>query len=140
MELMSDDGTPLLPHPYRYDIATLQYPDSLSTSRVPIPPKSFEDTPFTYVDTKDGLFSLLDKLRQSEEIAIDLEYHSYRSYYGFVCLMQISTRHEDFVVDCLVPDIRENLEELNEVFTDPTKIKASHRFLGNRWIFSHVAN
>jgi exosome complex exonuclease RRP6 len=138
MELINDDATLVQTHPYRYEIATLQYPDSISTSRVPIPPKSFEITPFTCIDTKEGLFSLLDKLGQSEEIAIDLEHHSYRSYYGFVCLMQISTRHEDFVVDCLVPEIRENLEGLNEVFTDPTKIKASRRFLGKS-SFSHLA-
>ncbi|KIM28466.1 hypothetical protein M408DRAFT_308391 [Serendipita vermifera MAFF 305830] len=113
-------------HPYQHEITTLQYPDFVYTSRPPIAPKSFEDTPFTFVDTKAGLDSLLDKLRQSEEIAIDLEHHSYRSYYGFVCLMQISTRSEDFVVDCLVPEIRAGLEALNEVFTDPTKLKVLH--------------
>jgi exosome complex exonuclease RRP6 len=85
--------------------------------------KSFEDTPFTFINTVEGLSSLLEKLRQSEEIAIDLEHHSYRSYYGFVCLMQISTRLEDFVVDTLVPEVRAKMEELNEVFTDPKIIK-----------------
>ena len=46
-----------------------------------------------------------------------------RSYYGFVCLMQISTREEDWIVDTLA--LREELEELNEVFTDPSIIKVS---------------
>jgi hypothetical protein len=68
---------------------------------------------------------MLEKLRQSEEIAVDLEYHSYRSYYGFVCLMQISNREEDWVVDCLVPEVRASLEDLNEVFTNPNIIKVS---------------
>ena len=92
-------------------------------SRPPIPPRSFDDTPFTFVDTLTGLQSLLEQLKQSEEIAIDLEHHSYRSYYGFVCLMQISNRQQDWVVDCLVPDIRANLEIFNEVFTDPNIVK-----------------
>jgi exosome complex exonuclease RRP6 len=110
-------------HPYVRETASLTYPASVLTSRPPIPVKSFEDTPFTFINTVEGLSSLLEKLRQSEEIAIDLEHHSYRSYYGFVCLMQISTRLEDFVVDTLVPEVRAKLEDFNEVFTDPKILK-----------------
>ena len=87
----------------------------------PIPPKSFEETPFTWVADTAAFSAMLDKLRSAQEIAIDLEYHSYRSFYGFVCLMQISTREEDFVVDTLA--VREELEELNEVFTNPSVVK-----------------
>ena len=66
---------------------------------------------------------MLAKLRQAKEIAVDLEHHSYRSYAGFVCLMQLSTRQEDWIVDTLV--VREELAELNEVFTDPEIVKVS---------------
>lgn len=66
---------------------------------------------------------MLDKLRSAQEIAVDLEHHSYRSWSGFLCLMQISTRTEDFVVDTLV--LRDELQELNEVFTNPTIVKVS---------------
>lgn len=38
-----------------------------------------------------------------------------------MCLMQLSTREEDFVVDTLA--VREEMEELNEVFTDPKIVK-----------------
>ena len=34
------------------------------------------------------------------QIAVDLEDHHYRSFMGFTCLMQISTRKEDFLVIC----------------------------------------
>ena len=64
---------------------------------------------------------MLGKLKNAREIAIDLEHHSFRTYSGFVCLMQISTREEDWVVDTL--ELREEMEELNEVFTDPNIIK-----------------
>ncbi len=64
---------------------------------------------------------MLDKLRAAKEIAVDLEYHNYRSFGGFVCLMQISSREEDFVVDTLA--LRDELEELNEVFTNPNIVK-----------------
>lgn len=67
---------------------------------------------------------MLDKLRQAQELAVDLEHHSHRSFSGFLCLMQISTRSEDFVVDTLA--LREELEDLNEVFTDPRIVKVFH--------------
>lgn len=64
---------------------------------------------------------MLDKLRHAQEIAVDLEYHSYRSFGGFVCLMQISSREEDWIVDPF--ELRDEMEELNEVFTDSKIVK-----------------
>ena len=95
-------------------------------SQPPIPFKPLEETPLTWVSTRAQLAALIDKLRASKEIAIDLEYHSYRTYRGFVCLMQISTRDEDWIVDPL--ELRDDLEDLNEVFTDPTIVKARSIF------------
>lgn len=66
---------------------------------------------------------MLEKLREAEEIAVDLEHHRYRSFNGFVCLMQISTRRDDFIVDTLT--LREELEELNEIFTNPGILKVT---------------
>lgn len=64
---------------------------------------------------------MLNDLKQATEIAVDLEHHDYRSYHGFVCLMQISTRKQDWIVDTL--ELREELIALNEVFTDPNIVK-----------------
>jgi exosome complex exonuclease RRP6 len=64
---------------------------------------------------------MLAKLRNASEIAVDLEHHSYRSYAGFLCLMQISDRDQDWIVDLLA--VREEIEALNEVFTDPAVVK-----------------
>jgi len=66
---------------------------------------------------------MLDSLKKATEIAVDLEHHDYRSYYGFVCLMQISTRERDWIIDTL--ELREELSALNEVFTNPSIIKAT---------------
>lgn len=60
---------------------------------------------------------MLNSLRGVKEFAVDLENHSLRSYQGFVCLMQISTRDQDFLIDTL--ELRRELECLNEVFTNP---------------------
>jgi exosome complex exonuclease RRP6 len=108
-------------HPYRYEIRHISYPPQMFTSSPPIPPKSFADTPFNWVAAPSEFRVMLEKLRKAPEIAVDMEHHSYRSFSGFVCLMQISTREEDWVVDTLL--LREELGELNEVFTDPGIVK-----------------
>jgi hypothetical protein len=102
----------------------------------PVAPKSFEQTPFHWVSTPNELQTLLDKLRKAPEVAVDLEHHSYRSFNGFVCLMQISTRDEDFIVDTLC--LRGELEELNEVFTDPNIVKVSSHLPGHNGFSFYV--
>ena len=67
---------------------------------------------------------MLVELKQASVIAIDLEHHDRHSYIGLVSLMQISTRDKDWVIDTLKP-WREDLQVLNEVFTDPSILKAS---------------
>ncbi|ODQ67848.1 hypothetical protein NADFUDRAFT_80988 [Nadsonia fulvescens var. elongata DSM 6958] len=67
---------------------------------------------------------MVKKLKHSSEIAVDLEHHDYRTFSGFVCLMQVSNRDEDWIVDTL--ELRTELEVLNQVFTDPKIIKVFH--------------
>lgn len=50
-----------------------------------------------------------------------LQHHSYRSFLGITCLMQISTREEDFIIDTL--ELRSEMYILNEAFTDPSIVK-----------------
>ena len=76
------------------------------------------------MDTWAGVTEMLAELRSAKEIAVDLEHHDTHSYIGLVCLMQISTREKDWVVDTLKP-WREDLQILNEVFADPKIVKVS---------------
>jgi exosome complex exonuclease RRP6 len=66
--------------PYRYDINNLDYPAHMFRSQMPISFKPLEETPFTSVSTRAQFDALIDKLRESRKIAIDLEYRSYRAY------------------------------------------------------------
>ena len=91
--------------------------------------RDFDSTPFKYVDTLSDLEWLCDHLGKNNrsrvrEIAVDLEHHSYRSFLGFTCLMQISTRTEDFVIDAI--KLRSEMHRLNELFTDFTLVKVLH--------------
>lgn len=93
----------------------------------PKPYKPLNTTAATYVDTPEAVRAMLEELKNAKEIAIDLEHHDLRSYVGIVCLMQISTRDKDWIVDTLKP-WREELQVLNEVFTDPNILKVSCPF------------
>ncbi len=90
---------------------------------LPSPPP-FQNTPFKYISVPAELDDLLATLKTAQEIAIDLEHNDRRSYYGLVCLMQISTREQDWVVDTLA--LRDELSVLGEVFADPNIVKVSY--------------
>lgn len=86
------------------------------------------------MDTYEGVLEMLAELRTAKEIAIDLEHHDARSYIGLVSLMQISTRKKDWIVDTLKP-WRQDLQVLNEVFTDPKILKVLHgAFMDILWL------
>ncbi|KAF7354798.1 Exosome complex exonuclease RRP6 [Mycena sanguinolenta] len=120
------DAETIINHPYRYEITHISYPPRMFVTADPIQPTSFESTSFTWVSTPDALESMMDELRRAPEIAIDLEHNNYRSYAGIVCLMQISTRTQDWIVDTLALRAELATGTLNEVFTDPKIVKVLH--------------
>ncbi|OAD69496.1 hypothetical protein PHYBLDRAFT_96888, partial [Phycomyces blakesleeanus NRRL 1555(-)] len=113
-----------LPHPYEYEIKHLEYPEHMFKEKKPEMYKPFDKTSATWVDTEEGLRKMMDTFEDVEELAVDLEYHNYRSYLGFTCLMQISTRDEDFIIDTL--ELRDKMWLLNEYFADPNIVKILH--------------
>ncbi|TFK38973.1 ribonuclease H-like domain-containing protein, partial [Crucibulum laeve] len=119
-----DNDSVIANHPYRYEITHLTHPSPMFTPVDPIQPRSFEETPLTWINTPAGLQTMIEKLKNAKEIAVDLEHHSYRSYLGFLCLMQISDRDEDWIIDLLA--LRDDMAGLNEVFTDPEIVKVFH--------------
>jgi exosome complex exonuclease RRP6 len=112
-------------HPYWFETQHIPYPTSMFVASQPIEPASFDTTPFQFVDQPEQLEQLVEKLKVAKEIAVDLEHHSARSYAGFTCLMQISTREGDWVVDTL--KLRKELREhkLGGVLANPAIIKVS---------------
>ncbi|KAK9457713.1 ribonuclease H-like domain-containing protein [Dipodascopsis uninucleata] len=120
-----DDGEmPSYQNPYTYEIENAPYPPSVMRLGEVIEPPPLESSTAKWIETKEDFSSMLSDLRDSSEIAVDLEHHDHRSYIGFVCLMQISTRTQDYVVDTL--QLRDELQALNEVFTNPNIIKVFH--------------
>ena len=100
----------------------MQTPPKTFVKSEPVPPLPFHSTTATFVDSLEAVYAMLGDLKKAEEIAIDLEHHEEHSYLGIVSLMQISSREKDWVVDTLKP-WRQDLQILNEVFTDPKILK-----------------
>uniref|UniRef100_A0ACB8EFA7 Exosome component 10 n=1 Tax=Sphaerodactylus townsendi TaxID=933632 RepID=A0ACB8EFA7_9SAUR len=105
----------MLAHPYQYELEHFSPAvDLLEKPQVQLHRPVLE-TPCHFVST-----NFLDQCLGGR-----LEtHHSYRSFLGLTCLMQISTRTEDFIVDTL--ELRSDLYILNETFTDPAIVKVLH--------------
>ncbi|KAK7924337.1 exosome complex exonuclease Rrp6 [Apiospora marii] len=121
----STDSTFRYKHPYEAEILQLKYPEFMYETKEPIKYQPVETTTATFVDTYEGVEEMLAELKQADVIAIDTEHHDFRTYYGLLSLMQISTREKDWIVDTLQP-WRHKLEVLNEVFADPKIVKVLH--------------
>ncbi|KAJ1038342.1 hypothetical protein NDA10_004603 [Ustilago hordei] len=134
------EGDPL-DNPYYHEILhssppihALSKPDPATKDNPPPrlnekdPSLSTDACPFQWVSTKAQIEQLRDHLDEDrvKEIAIDLEHHSYRTYQGIVCLMQLSTRWGDWIIDTLSDEVRQHAELLNSSFTDPSKVKVLH--------------
>lgn len=120
------EGADSTTHPLKQSLDALQYPSFVtSVPDSPEPYRSFEDTPFLFVESADELYAVAKRISESKEIAVDLEAHNYRSFQGFCCLMQISTRTEDIIVDVL--KLREHVgKALAPIFANPDIIKVLH--------------
>ena len=109
------------PHPYKFELDDFEPSVEDMKSGQETMYKSLEETELIFVNTNENLSQLLESLRNVDVFAVDLEHHSFRSFLGITCLMQISTHEHDYLVDTL--ELRSELPLLNEVFTDPKILK-----------------
>ncbi|XP_045784912.1 exosome component 10 isoform X2 [Maniola jurtina] len=113
-------------HPYRIELDQFTpRPEWLTyDNEEPAMPPAVTETNFTFVSDEKQLDELVKHLLTVEELGVDLEHHSYRSYQGFTCLVQLTTTAGDFIIDAIA--CREYLYKLNEVFTNPNILKIFH--------------
>ena len=116
-----EDGAAAYCHPYEPELEKFKTPED-QLEKVPITDcKSMSEIALKLVESVEQLLSMLDDLKDQKEIAIALKDHSERSFQGFTCLLLISTRYTDYIIDAL--KLRSELEVLNEVLTEPTILK-----------------
>ncbi|OEH79890.1 exosome component [Cyclospora cayetanensis] len=104
--------------------------DFFSMKEPPVAPPT-EETPLVIVETPRQLREMLDELCSGRHrvVALDTEHHSYESYKGFVCLLQLSTctsagAPKDFLVDPF--SLFYELTQLNRLTADPKILKVMH--------------
>lgn len=133
--VVPENGDPVhYRQPYEKEIDTQEYPEHVLEAREPIPSKPWVlDQEPVWVDSKEGLAKMISELSKCSEIAVDLEHHDLRTYYGLTCLMQISSRTQDWLIDTLA--LRDDLTPLNEIFADPKIVKVFHgAFMDIIWL------
>lgn len=111
-------------HPYETELHNLKFLDEQLQRVEPQMYDPFPPEPCELITTKEGLLHVIEHLKTCQEFAVDLEHHSYRSFQGITCLMQISSRTKDFLIDTL--ELRSEIYRFNEIFTDPKIVKVFH--------------
>ena len=86
--------------------------------------KEEKETTLCFIDTKEQFDEFIIEISKYNEIAVDLEHHSKESYLGITCLIQISTRDTDYILDAI--KLRQYLNKLNIIFTNPYILKVFH--------------
>ncbi|KFK35633.1 hypothetical protein AALP_AA4G016400 [Arabis alpina] len=106
-------------------LSVMDFVDPNITETKPVKPLPLEGTAFKLVERVKDLDDLAAKLSCAHEFSVDLEHNQYRSFQGLTCLMQISTRTEDYIVDTF--KLWDHIGPyLREFFKDPKKKKVMH--------------
>ena len=129
-------------HPYEYELKSLRYTaGQMSDASTLIAANNStiamqeisrlsndHNHPYEFIDTPALLESAIDEMGSYTELAVDLEHHSVHSFQGLTCLLQISTRAKDYIIDTIALRFHEKnqLQALNELFCDPTIVKVFH--------------
>lgn len=113
-------------------IKEFKFPDSWTDFGAATSRKSLSITPLYFVKNLEELKDLCGRIEKETEIAVDLEHHSKESYQGYICLIQISGRTWDAIIDPFsiwqhIPLLRNVRYEGNKkVFLDEKKVKVFH--------------
>ena len=122
----SDQDEEIYSHPYVYEIDNLKLTSRQLEKRPPSEEKAKEvkDTPLVFIGDKQGLLKAIEEMSEFSEIGIDLEAHSYRTFQGITCLIQLSTAAKDYVLDPF--PLWSDLPLLNQITANPKIVKIFH--------------
>lgn len=79
--------------------------------------------PAIYIETNDALVQLTQQLEAETLLAIDTESNNLYAYRGRVCLIQLSTREQDYIIDPLMID---NMQPFGALLANPKIEKIFH--------------
>jgi len=119
-----DQGKEVFSHPYIFEMERDEPVSSQLIISVAVKPPDIDATQLMYVDTSETLNKMIEDLKSEQIIGVDVEAHTYRSYLGITCLIQISTATKDYLVDPF--PVWSDLPLLNEITANPKIIKVLH--------------
>ncbi|OMJ19301.1 Exosome component 10 [Smittium culicis] len=118
-------------HPYAQEIKMYQIPErvySRKSTQANYKPIRIDNIMLINTEEEfDAMILTLLNLPTTNgegDIAIDLEHHDFHSYHGFTCLVQISSRSIDYIIDALL--VRSFMHKLNLITADPKRVKVMH--------------
>ncbi|XP_955073.1 3'-5' exonuclease, putative [Theileria annulata] len=79
---------------------------------------------YKLIDNESDFNAMLDKLKNSRILSMDVEHHDTETYRGFICLLQLSTPQENYIIDPF--KIFGKMNKLNRLTTDPKILKIMH--------------
>lgn len=119
-----EHGNEYYTHPYEQEIQKFVIKTDYMVKSKPIEPPNLASTPIVLVENVQQLEEMCKHIESQKEFAVDVEHHSYRSFQGITCLLQISSRTQDFVIDAI--KLWSELYRLNTSFTNPDIVKVFH--------------
>ncbi len=75
------------------------------------------------IENQHDFSKLIGNLEKSAHVAIDTESNSFYAYFNRICLIQISTEQQDYIID---PFLAGNIEGLGKILADPGIEKIFH--------------
>lgn len=126
-EVMNDDGSVTVPHPYQFEINHLPVPDEIVLQARWEKVVGPEKVRFEYIRKYAAFVDAVNAIKSERLVAVDLEAHSYRTFLGLTCCIQLSTAKADYVIDTLQPKLRSQASALlNSIFANPDIVKVMH--------------
>ena len=120
-------------HPYQKEIEDFVYTEKQLQAEEPVGDAIPKRTTLsaTWIDTPEALQTLVQRLEENvTEIALDLEAHSYRSFAGLVCLLQLTVRNEEGAAENYLVDTLKLFHDLNAALApalaNPKIVKVMH--------------
>lgn len=120
----SDQNEEVYSHPYVFEIDNFKMPPRQLENCSGVNTRPHQESQVEFVDTKKKLLDMIQQLKKYPEIGVDLEAHTYRTFQGITCLIQISSIDKDYIIDPF--PLWQDLTCLNEVFADPQILKIFH--------------
>jgi ribonuclease D len=120
------------PHVYKQEIESFSYPDwqLQAPESKPPPIPIVEELEATWIDTEEQLADLAKRLESVDMVAIDLEAHSYHSFSGIICLMQLTIKKDDGKMENYLVDTlklwHSITTHLAPMFANPNILKVMH--------------